>query len=267
MPTIDLAAIAQLSAAVANGTSQLTSLGSIVGLGQEQLAMLQTMDKAIGIAKGAIDPKTMTLSQLAHLSQGLGVDASGAISKLYQTAGPFAGALDVFMGATPQSFASEQGGPIAAFAASATSSALNQLGMAAGLRGNEIALANRLALMSPDERSRNSGQISQALLQMGAERYDRGAEQRRLSIQAEANMAQAAAKRASEAKTLNETAAAASEIAAAQARLLALKAAQDNIAAEQQIAQASATTTKLMEINDRRLREEAEARLLQGLKP
>jgi len=267
LPTIDAASLLQLGQAYRQGTAQLTQLGSIVGLGQDQLATARTIETAIGVARGTINPQNLTLSQLAHLSQGLGVDASGALSKVFQQAGPFAGALDVFMGSTLQSFTDEQSGPLKAFSTNATTAALNSLGMAAGLNGDEISLMQNVARMTPDQRARNSRQISLALARMADERYIQGAEQRRLAIQAEANMAQAAAKRASEARTLNETAAAGGEIAAAQARLAALQAQQANEANELLRSQGAQTNDALTEMNDRRAREAAEARLYGGGKP
>ena len=267
LPTIDYAALSQLANSYQQGRAQLSALGSIVGLGQDQLTTMRAIDTAIGVARGTTNPQTLTFSQLSHLSQGLGVDASGAISQIYQASGPFAGALDVFMGTNLQTFSAEQSGPMKAFVTNATAASLNSLGVAAGLQGNEIALVQAVALMKPDQRSLNSVSIAKAMTSISLERYAKGAEQRRIAIQAEANLSQAAAKRASEATTLNETAAASAEIAATQARLAALQAQQANEANEQLRNQGEVTNTTLSELNDRRAREAAEARLTEGSKP
>lgn len=264
LPTFDAASLAQIVKLYVQGEKQLSALGGIVGLNESQRDSLRLIDTAIGVSRGTINPKNLSLSQLAHLTQGLGLDANGSISKIYQSSGPFAGALDVFMGTTLESFRAQQGGPLQAFATNSTNAAMNNLGLAAGLNDNEISLAKSVASMTPAQRSQNSLNINRSLAVMELERYAKGAEQRRLSVQAEANMAQAAAQRASEAKTLNESAAAGNEIAAASARLAALHTQQANEANELLKSQGELTNATLIEMQNRRAREDAELRLSRG---
>jgi hypothetical protein len=260
----DPSAYVQLIQAYEQGGMQLSTLGNIVGLNTQQLDTLKTINTAVGIVNGSIDPKQLTMGQLASLSQGLGVDASGAISQIYQSAGPFAGALDVFMGTSIDSFRSLQSAPWSAYANFSIDTSLGSIGVSVGMGDDEVQYTKTVGKMDAATRAQNRSQISSGLASLSSSRYSKDAERRRLAIQAEANLSHQAATRASSATTLNETAAAGNELAASRARLEAIAASNANQANESLVIQGDNTNALLQEMNDRRAREDAEKRLNQS---
>ena len=260
-PVFDATAYAQLLKTYDIGSSQLNQLGKIVGLNTQQLATMNGIRDAVGVATGSVDPRTLTARQLTALAQGLGLDMNGAINKMYQKSGPFAGALDVFMGTSIQSFRAKEGGPWEAFTRAAVNGSIEAIGLSLDMPSREIAFAQRVASMDAATRKANKDQISMGLAQLALDRFASAAENRRVTMQAEANIANEAAKRASAATTLNETASASAELAASQARMQAVAAQQANAANETLIIQGDRTNTVLNEMEARRKREEVERSL------
>lgn len=257
----DPTAYSQLLQTYAQGEAQLNALGSVVGLSQEQLGSLKNINTAIGVAKPGLNPKDLTAGQIAALSQGLGVDVSGALALVYKKDGPMAGALDVFMGTTLDSFRSERATPWTAFANFSSQSALSALGTAAGLNSAEIEFARTLARMSAGERRANSAAISRGLSALASARYAASGERRRLAIQAEADLSQQAATRAAQATNVNENAAAHNELLASQARLQTLAAQHENEASEALFQQGESMQASMTELDARRARDELAERL------
>lgn len=260
-PVFDATAYMQLIKTFQQDSQQLSELGRIVGLNTQQLSTLNSIDTAIGVAKGSKDPRSITALQLTAIAQGLGIDANGAITKAYQKSGPFAGALDVFMGTSVQSFRSAEGNPWKAYALNSVNRSVEAIGMSVNMPGKEIAFATRVAMMDQATRHENREMISMGLAQMALDRFATSAENRRVTMQAEANIASEAAKRASNSTTLNETASAQAEIAASQTRLQALAAQQQNAANETLVIQGDHTNSMLQEMEARRQREAVERAL------
>ncbi len=257
----DPTSYSQLLQSYAQGQSQLDALGNIVGLNSQQADSLKSINMSIGVSRVSASPRDLTSGQVAALSQGLGVEAGGSVSNLYQRSGPFAGALDVFMGTSLDSFRSQNAAPWTAFSSWASRTAIGSLGTAVGLDTPEIEFTQAVARLAPAERQANQTQISRGLAALSADRFAKAGESRRLSIQAEANLSEQASERAAAAKNVNENGAAANELAASRARLQAIAAQHQNEANETLVIQGDSTNATLKELNDRRAREELEQRV------
>jgi len=260
-PVFDVAAFGQLIKSYQQGTQQLQQLGQIVRLNSQQLNTLNSLKTAVGVAQRTLPPNSITANQLTALAQGLGLDHNGNISKIYQASGPFAGSLDVFMGTSLQNFQSSQANPWSAFQNTAVNNSIQAIGMSVNTPNREIAFAQQVAGMDISTRQANQTQIGLGLAQLATQRYADAATDRRVAIQAEANIANDASKRAAKATTLNETAAASAELAASNARLQAVASQQQNAANETLVIQADRTNSALSDMEARRKREEIESRL------
>ena len=156
----DPTAFVQLVQTYGNEVSQLEQLGSMVGLNTQQLGTLNAINSAVGVVSGNVSPNTITGNQLAALSQGLGIDANGALSTVFQNSGPFAGALDVFMGMNMDTFRNTQSAPWHALETWAVNQSLGELGASVGLNSNEVAFTEHIASMDPATRQHSQSQIS-----------------------------------------------------------------------------------------------------------
>ena len=263
----DPTAFVQLVQTYGNEVSQLEQLGSMVGLNTQQLGTLNAINSAVGVVSGNVSPNTITGNQLAALSQGLGIDANGALSTVFQNSGPFAGALDVFMGMNMDTFRNTQSAPWHALETWAVNQSLGELGASVGLNSNEVAFTEHIASMDPATRQHSQSQISTGLAKLALNRYAQANEQRRLAIQAQANMSQQAATRASNSTTLNETAAAGTQVAATGVQMHATAAQHQNEANEVLIQQGDATNDVLNDMDDMRAREAADSRMEHRLNP
>lgn len=264
VPVFDAASFAQLITMYDQNTTMIGKLGGILGVNNQQLSTLNQMRTAIGSVQNISgrDPSSLTSRQLQALTNGFGLSDSGQVSRLYQSSGPFSGALDAFMGVSINDFRNNQGGPLSALSRSLVNASIASIGGQVGLTSPEIAFTQQVASMDENTRSRNKVGIATGLANLTVDRFYQAAEQRRLQMQAEANIAQQAATRAANSTSLNETAAANAEIAAANARLQAAAAVQTNEANETLIIQADRSNQVLESMDERRQRESLE-RLMQ----
>lgn len=276
--------------------SQYDELSSILGVAQQSAGYLNQVQQAIGQVKAGVNLNQAGINSLTSLTQGMGIDLSGSFStnigglgisgnvmagtgngpggsapstgnnlaKMFQTSGPFAGSLDVFMGMNLNSFQGTMS-PVQNFLSWATNNSVNAMGVSVGLSDPEIGFSAQIALMPDSARAKNKTQIASAIADMHANSYMNNASARRVSMQTESNLAADAANDSSNAGTLNDLAAAGNKLAYSNARVAALNAQMTNDANETLLSQGSSMKTNLDSMEARRQREDAEARLAKKL--